>query len=126
MSSVHPCHLTSLVREIPDRFVSLKLRSLAGPAIFVYGHAGPSYGSYEIHVDSTTTTLSAYSAANVSTPHLLFGASNLSYGVHNIELRNLGARGNNTEGNTLLFDYLQTTVQVAPAGYVVLLSPDTF
>ena len=62
--------------------------------------------------------MSAYAASNASTPHLLFGASNLTYGFHELLLRNLGAKSGDAGGNELLFDFIQTTVQLAPAGCV--------
>lgn len=97
--------------------MDFKLVSVVGPAIFIYGHKGPAYGSFEVQIDSNTTvTSSAYSATNSSTPSLLFGANNLTYGSHSLILKNLGAKEGDAGGNALLFDYLQTTVQVAPTG----------
>ncbi|KAG6896780.1 hypothetical protein C0992_006130 [Termitomyces sp. T32_za158] len=90
-----------------------------GPAIFIYGSSGPPYGSYEVEIDSTVSTLSAYAANNSSGPTLLYGASNLTYAAHTLTLRNVGAKNGDAGGNTLLFDYLQTTVQLAPAGATV-------
>jgi hypothetical protein len=89
---------------------------LLGPAIYIYGYAGPSYGSYEVQIDTSSSILSAYSSSNTSTPHLLYGANNLTYGPHELAIRNLGKRGEDAGGNNFLFDFLQTTVQMAPAG----------
>lgn len=97
--------------------MGFKLVSVAGPAIFIYGHKGPAYGSFEVQIDSNTTaTFSAYLATNSSAPSLLFSTTNLTYGSHSLILKNLGAKEGDAGGNVLLFDYLQTTVQVAPAG----------
>ncbi|KAF8983296.1 hypothetical protein BDQ17DRAFT_741085 [Cyathus striatus] len=90
--------------------------NFTGPAIYVYGHAGPSYGSYSVQIDSFSANFSSYTPNNASTPHLLYGANNLTYGSHNLVLRNLGTNKGETGGNTFLFDYLQATIQVAPAG----------
>jgi hypothetical protein len=87
-----------------------------GPAIFIYGYAGPSYGWHEVQIDSTSSISSAYAANNASTPYLLFGTNNLTYGFHELVLRNLGAKNGDGSGNELLFDFLQTTVQLGPAG----------
>ncbi|KAG6808171.1 hypothetical protein H0H92_005157 [Tricholoma furcatifolium] len=93
--------------------------NFTGPAIFVYGASGPSYGSYEVQLDSEVSTASAYSATNVSEPSLLYGRNNLTYDSHTLTLRNLGAQNRDAGGNSLLFDYLQVTVQLAPAGATV-------
>jgi hypothetical protein len=93
----------------------MKANFCAGPAIFIYGHTGPAYGWYEVEIDSVSTTASAYLANNGSAPSLMFGKTNLSYGTHSLVLRNLGTINGNG-GTSLLFDYLHTTVQVAPAG----------
>ena len=90
-----------------------------GPAVFIYGYAGPSFGSYEVQIDSTSTVLTAYAANNASTPYLLFGANNLTYAFHQLVLRNLGAKNGDAGGNEMLFDFIQTTVQLAPAGCVL-------
>ncbi|KAJ3872576.1 hypothetical protein F5051DRAFT_150965 [Lentinula edodes] len=92
--------------------------NFTGPALYIYGFSGPEYGSYEVLLDSSSVTASAYSSSNGSTPHLLYGTSNLTYGEHEITLRNLGAISSNGDGggNSLLFDFLRFTVQLAPAG----------
>lgn len=84
----------------------------------MYGHSGPAYGSYEVRLDSAATTLSAYAANNASTPQVIYKADNLTYGHHTITFRNLGAQNGDAGGNTFLFDSLQQTIQLAPAGYV--------
>ncbi|KZP17380.1 hypothetical protein FIBSPDRAFT_830620 [Athelia psychrophila] len=89
-----------------------------GPTLFVYGAAGPSYGSYEISIDGGSTVSTAYAAAN-ATNYLLFGTSGLTYDNHTLKVTNLGAQGGDKGGDDLLFDYLQTTVQLAPAGATV-------
>jgi len=93
--------------------------NFTGPAVFIYGYGGPSYGSYQVQIDSTSSVLSAYASSNASTPYLLFGANNLTYGFHELVLRNLGAKNNDKGGNQLLFDFLQTTAQLAPEGATV-------
>ncbi|KAG6898996.1 hypothetical protein C0993_001919 [Termitomyces sp. T159_Od127] len=94
-------------------------RVVQGPAIFIYGYSGPSYGSYEIEIDSTVSTLSAYATSNSSGSTLLYGTNNLTYAFHTLTLRNVGAKNEDVGGNTFLFDYLQTTIQLAPAGATV-------
>ncbi|KAJ3875538.1 hypothetical protein F5051DRAFT_462013 [Lentinula edodes] len=91
--------------------------NFTGPALYAYGVSGPEYGSYEFLLDSSVTA-SAYSSSNGSTPHFLYGTSNLSYGEREITLRNLGAISSNGDGggSSLLFDFLRFTVQLAPAG----------
>lgn len=59
--------------------------------------------------------MSAYSASNTST-HLLYFADSLTYSTHSLVLRNLGAQPGDAGGNSFLFDFLHTTVQLAPAG----------
>ncbi|KAG5337939.1 hypothetical protein C0989_008639, partial [Termitomyces sp. Mn162] len=93
--------------------------NFTGPAIFIYGQSGPLYGSYEVEIDSTVLTLSAYAANDVSEQTLLYGTSNLSYAFHTLILRNVGAKNADAGGNALLFDYLRTTIQLAPAGATV-------
>ncbi|KAF9254793.1 hypothetical protein L218DRAFT_975779 [Marasmius fiardii PR-910] len=62
-----------------------------GPSLWIYGHSGPSYGSYSITIDDQVTlTRSAYAASNVSTPYLLYGTTNLTDSAHTVRLRNLG------------------------------------
>lgn len=92
--------------------------NFTGPAIYIYGHAGPDYGSYEVDIDDVATVLSAHLETNATTPYLLYGASNLTYAQHTLALRNLGAKSN-ASGNAFLFDFLQATIQVAPAGATV-------
>jgi len=93
-------------------------RSL-GPAIYIYGNTGPTYGSYQVEIDSEVLQYSAYreSASNASTP--LFAASNLTYANHNLVLRNLGARPDvgDKGGDAFLLDYIQSTIQLAPTGW---------
>ncbi|KAG5636057.1 hypothetical protein H0H81_009228 [Sphagnurus paluster] len=93
--------------------------NFTGPAIFIYGYSGPEYGSYEVKIDSTTTTLSAYTTTNATSSTLLYGANNLAYAPHTLTLRNLGAKNVDAGGNGFLLDYLKTTVQLAPAGATV-------
>ncbi|KAF8882822.1 hypothetical protein BD779DRAFT_904513 [Infundibulicybe gibba] len=92
--------------------------NFTGPAVYIYGGSGPSYGSYEIQIDGWSGIYSASGSQNASTAHLLFGSSNLTYASHQLVLRNLGARGNDT-GGIFLLDSLQTTIQLAQAGATV-------
>ncbi|KAJ6584328.1 hypothetical protein B0H19DRAFT_1104723 [Mycena capillaripes] len=90
-----------------------------GPAIYVFGASGPAYGSYEVLLDGTSTTKSAYAASNASAPYLLYSADSLSYAAHTLTLRNLGKQGTDAGGGAFLFDFLRATVQLAPAGATV-------
>jgi len=86
-----------------------------GPTIFVYGAAGPAYGSFEISLDGHSNVFSAYAPQNAS-GHLLFSATTLEYVNHTLTVTNLGAKDGDNGGNQLLFDYLDAGVQLAPAG----------
>ena len=79
---------------------------------------GPSYGSYEIQIDSVVLQYSAYKATSDNSSTLLYSSTNLTYANHNIVLRNLGAKPavGDKGGNAFLLDYIQSTVQLAPAG----------
>jgi hypothetical protein len=90
--------------------------NFTGPAIYVYGALGPAYGAYQVVLDNQVTLNGTASRAAPSTgSHLLFGTSDLTYGDHQIVLRNLGA---NSSGDALLLDYIQSMIQLAPAGQV--------
>ncbi|KAG7445512.1 uncharacterized protein BT62DRAFT_932605 [Guyanagaster necrorhizus] len=93
--------------------------NFTGPAIYIYGDSGPNYGSYEVTIDSNTTTLSAYSSSNASVPYLLYGNGALEYANHSLTLKNVGAKGSDSGGNGFLFDFLRMTVQLAPKGATV-------
>jgi hypothetical protein len=84
----------------------------------VYGASGPDYGSYEVSIDGKGVVQSAHAAVNASNPHLLFSTTSLQYSPHTLKLTNLGARDGDAGAQNFLFDYLQTTVQLAPAGLV--------
>jgi hypothetical protein len=88
---------------------------MIGPALFIYGAAGPAYGSYEILLDGISKVSTAYTPQNMSS-YLLFNTTSLQYANHTLKVTNLGARSGDNGGNQLLFDYLDTTVQLAPAG----------
>ncbi|KAF8181035.1 hypothetical protein BJ912DRAFT_882471 [Pholiota molesta] len=92
--------------------------NITGPALYIYGTKGPSYGSYEVEIDSVALQYSAYQQNTDNSSLLLFSASNLTYASHNIVLRNLGAQPSlgDKGGDSFLLDYIQTTIQVAPAG----------
>ncbi|KAJ7713000.1 hypothetical protein B0H16DRAFT_1678742 [Mycena metata] len=93
--------------------------NFTGPAIYVWGGAGPDYGSYEVLLDGKSTTKSAYAASNASAPYLLYSADNLAYAAHTLTLRNLGKQGTDGGGGTFLFDFLRATAQLAPSGATV-------
>ncbi|KAK0504460.1 hypothetical protein EDD18DRAFT_1276388 [Armillaria luteobubalina] len=93
--------------------------NFTGPAIYIYGASGPSYGSYEVTIDSNTTTLSAYSSNNASEPYLLYGSSALEYANHTLTIKNVGAKGSDGGGNEFLFDFLRMTVQLGPKGATI-------
>ncbi|KAJ6455463.1 hypothetical protein C8R45DRAFT_782890, partial [Mycena sanguinolenta] len=93
--------------------------NFTGPAIYVFGASGPDYGSYEVALDGTATTKSAYAAANASSPYLLYGTDSLAYAAHTLTLRNLGKQGADAGGAAFLFDFLRTTVQLGPTGATV-------
>jgi len=87
-----------------------------GTDLYVYGAAGPSYGSYAVDLDGNQTTQTAFAAANASLPYLLYAAHNLSNAsTHSVTVTNLGA-ADAQEGSRMLLDYIQTTVQLAPEG----------
>jgi len=86
-----------------------------GPTLFIYGAAGPGYGSFEISLDGGSNVSTAHAPQNVS-GHLLFNTTSLEYANHTLKMTNLGAQSGDDGGNQFLFDYLQTTVQLAPAG----------
>ena len=91
--------------------------NFTGPAVYVYGAIGPAYGAYQVVLDNQVILNgTAFRNASSTGSHLLFGNSKLEYGNHQIVLRNLGSTANS--GNALLFDYIQTTIQLAPAGQV--------
>lgn len=90
---------------------------ILGTDIYVYGASGPTYGSFSISVDNQTVTGSAYSAQE-GVPYLLYYKNGLASDVqHILNITNLGPV-NAGEGNTTLLDYIQTTIELAPAGYV--------
>lgn len=91
-----------------------------GPALYIYGFSGPDYGSFEVAIDDEKTTLSAYAAENGTTPHLLYKSDTLAYTTHTLTLTNKGALGGDAGGNAFLLDYLDLTVQMAPAECVSL------
>ncbi|KAJ7505880.1 hypothetical protein B0H11DRAFT_1976543 [Mycena galericulata] len=93
--------------------------NFTGPAIYVFGAAGPAFGSYEVSFDGVSSTKSAYMANNASAPYLLYGSDNLTYAAHTLTLRNLGKQGADAGGGEFLFDFLRATVQLAPAGATV-------
>ncbi|PPR05431.1 hypothetical protein CVT26_011309 [Gymnopilus dilepis] len=95
--------------------------NITGPAIYIYGNTGPAYGSYEVNIDSLSLQYSAFRESASDKTTLLFSASNLTYANHNIILRNLGASANAGDkgGDAFLLDYIDTTIQLAPAGATV-------
>jgi hypothetical protein len=100
------------------RTLRLTSHNNTGPAVYIYGNTGPDFGSYEIQIDSAKIRQSAYSATASNASRLLYGASNLSYKMHNIMLTNLGAIPENGDGggDRFLLDYITSTIQVGPTG----------
>ncbi|TFK68794.1 hypothetical protein BDN72DRAFT_960023 [Pluteus cervinus] len=92
--------------------------NFTGPAIYVYGNSGPAFGSFEVNLDGIKTNYSAYAAKNATTPYVLFKADNLTYSKHQLSFKNLGA-GSQGPGDIFFLDYMQQTIQVAPAGATV-------
>ncbi|KAK7696438.1 hypothetical protein QCA50_001095 [Cerrena zonata] len=90
--------------------------NFTGPAIYIYGQKGPDYGSFSVELDSNSQTLSAYATENGTAPVALFSTNSLSYSNHQLTIKNLGKQGQDGGGNAFMFDSLQNTVQVAPAG----------
>ncbi|KAK6981115.1 hypothetical protein R3P38DRAFT_3115145 [Favolaschia claudopus] len=85
-----------------------------GSEFFLFGAAGPAFGSYEVDIDGWKETRSAHAAQNVS-QHLLFHANKLLYKEHTVKVTNLGGKRRG-EGKDLLVDFVKTTVDIAPAG----------
>jgi hypothetical protein len=86
----------------------------AGSEFFLFGSAGPAFGSYEIDIDGCAEEHSAHAAKNAS-GHLLFSTKSLAYTEHSVKVTNLGPK-HRGEGGDLLVDFLKTTVDIAPAG----------
>lgn len=94
---------------------------MTGPAIYVYGHNGPEYGSFEVTLDGEKRTISAYAASDAENPLVVYKADNLTYGKHELSLRNLGAKDGELGGGAFVLDSLQQTIQLAPAGFGFIL-----
>ncbi|KAJ6554986.1 hypothetical protein DFH09DRAFT_1166056 [Mycena vulgaris] len=86
---------------------STRVANASAPRSTSSAPAGPA-------IDGVPTRGSAFAAENASAPHLLYGNADLAYAAHTLTLRNLA-----TDGGSLLFDFLRTTVQLAPAGATV-------
>jgi len=100
--------------------------NFTGPAIYVYGAIGPAYGTFQVVLDNQATLNgTAFRSAPYTGSYLLFGTSGLTYGNHQITLRNLGVTAVDS-GNALLLDYIQSTIQLAPSGQVPLFSPSVY
>ncbi|KAF8812745.1 hypothetical protein BYT27DRAFT_7086447 [Phlegmacium glaucopus] len=95
--------------------------NITGPAVFIYGNTGPLYGSYEVEIDSEVQQYSAYRESSDNSSTLLYSSTSLTYANHNIILRNLGAKPEvgDKGGDAFLIDYIQSTIQLAPAGATV-------
>ncbi|KAK1226321.1 hypothetical protein PQX77_010706 [Marasmius sp. AFHP31] len=82
-----------------------------GPSITVYGHSGPSYGSYSITIDDKVTlTRSAYSPSNASLPYPLYTTTNLTNAAHTIKLRNIGKQATDGGGGAFLLDFVTVPI----------------
>jgi hypothetical protein len=98
--------------------------NFTGPAIYVYGATGPAYGPFQVVLDNDNQAAlngTAFRATPSNGSYLLFSTSDLTYGNHQIVLRNLGA-STASGGNAFLLDYIQSTIQLAPKGQVSFLS----
>ncbi|KAF4612336.1 hypothetical protein D9613_003937 [Agrocybe pediades] len=95
--------------------------NITGPVIYVYGSVGPGFGSYGVEIDSAKQQFSAYRADAKNTTTLLYAANNLTFADHTIVLRNLGALKDSGDqgGDAFLLDFIQSTIQLAPAGATV-------
>ncbi|KAK1234999.1 hypothetical protein PQX77_001786 [Marasmius sp. AFHP31] len=99
-------HTTDVVGEQSE--VSL---GFIGTSITVYGHSGPSYGSYSVTIDDKVTlTQSAYAGSNASLPYALYTTTNLTNEHHTLKLRNLGKQGSDAGGSALLLDFVKVPV----------------
>ncbi|KAK7042692.1 hypothetical protein R3P38DRAFT_2891799 [Favolaschia claudopus] len=96
--------------------------NFTGPAVYLFGASGPSYGSFEVVLDGgKPVTKSAYAAENASFPYLLFADDGLDYAQHSLTIKNLGKQGEDKSDGpgAFLFDFLRTTVQLGPAGATI-------
>ncbi|KIM41838.1 hypothetical protein M413DRAFT_138966 [Hebeloma cylindrosporum] len=112
--------LRGTFHETKTKGASVSL-NFTGPAIYIYGSMGPTYGSYEVEIDSVQMQYSAYRESADNSSKLLFSASSLTYANHSLVLRNLGARSDvgDKGGDAFLLDYIDATIQLAPAGATV-------
>ncbi|KAJ6617316.1 hypothetical protein B0H10DRAFT_2218654 [Mycena sp. CBHHK59/15] len=85
-----------------------------GSAFYLWGAAGPAFGSYEVTIDDCAEEFSAHAAWNAS-GYLLYSTKSLAYKEHTVKVTNLGAKRRG-EGHNMLVDFLKTTVELAPAG----------
>ncbi|KAJ7154932.1 hypothetical protein C8R43DRAFT_884951 [Mycena crocata] len=85
-----------------------------GSEFFLYGAAGPQFGTYEVDIDGCPEEHSAHAARNAS-GHLLFHKKDLEYTDHTVTVTNLGAK-HHGEGTDFLVDFVKSTVDIAPAG----------
>ncbi|KAF8816883.1 hypothetical protein BYT27DRAFT_7076140 [Phlegmacium glaucopus] len=95
---------------------------ITGPAVFIYGNTGPSYGSYEVQIDRVVQRFSAYrESSDNSSSKLLYSSTSLTYAKHHVVLRNLGAKPEvgDKGGDAFLLDYIRSTIQLAPSGATV-------
>ncbi|KIJ44171.1 hypothetical protein M422DRAFT_228862 [Sphaerobolus stellatus SS14] len=93
--------------------------NFTGPAIYIYGSAGPDYGTFEVNIDGSSAIVNAHLDDDAPNPYLFYGTKTLAYVPHTLVLRNLGSKNTTAAalgaGNAFLFDFLRTTIQVAPA-----------
>jgi len=89
--------------------------AFAGYAVYIYGLKGPEYGTFEVSIDSNTTTAQSYSAKNGTEPTLLFADTSLPYARHSLVVKNTG-KSDTQGGDVFVLDSLQTSIQLAPAG----------
>ncbi|KAJ7155310.1 hypothetical protein C8R46DRAFT_1117400 [Mycena filopes] len=86
-----------------------------GSEFYLFGAAGPAFGSYAISIDGRKAEECTAHAAQNASQHLLFSTARLPYADHVVKVTNLGTR-HRGEGTDLLVDFVKTTVDIAPAG----------
>ncbi|KAJ7806285.1 hypothetical protein B0H14DRAFT_2876174 [Mycena olivaceomarginata] len=85
--------------------------SFKGSDLFLFGAAGPQFGSYEIELDGRRETHSAHASQNAS-GHLLFSKHGLNAErEHELKVTNLGPK-HKGEGTDLLVDFVKSTAQI--------------
>ncbi|KAJ2927990.1 hypothetical protein H1R20_g9115, partial [Candolleomyces eurysporus] len=115
-----PAYLRGTYHLTETKGAAVRL-NFTGPALYVYGHKGPRFGSIRIGLDTATIEVSAYAASESTSPTLLYSTSNLTYARHSLALTNVGAvsSAGDAGGDAFLLDFIQWTIQAAPAGATI-------